>query len=112
MRRKKLVAEPNWLIWEGDDFPRTIHSDSVVFYIPEHVYFETDESYRRALATQIQREGLSYSLGEAFKLIEQGWLSRAGFYYEDEDEAFPVYCEIADEDAELDATFVEVPIVL
>lgn len=111
MRRKKISAEPVWLIWEGDDFPRKIHSDSIVFYLTEHIYFESDPAYKKSLATQIQREGLSYSLGEAFQLIDQGWVSKAGLYYEDGDESFPVYCENDDSLIEYDVTFVEVPVV-
>ena len=110
MRRKKTIAEPKWLTWEGDDFPRKIHSDSVVFYLTEHIYLDQDEIAKKALARQIQLEGLAYSLGEAFKLISDGWISRGGYYFEDDDERYPVY---SDDDAlvEWDATFVEVPVV-
>ena len=111
MRRKKTITPPSWLIWEGEDFPRKIHSDSVVFYLAEHIYFESDPEYKKSLATQIQREGLSYSLGESFRLIDQGEISKGAIYYEDGNEAFPVYCEVDDPEADWDATFVEVPIV-
>ena len=112
MRRKKTVSEPVWLVWEGDDFPRKIHSDSVVFYLTEHVYLDSDDMTKKALARQLQREGLTYSLGESFKLIDEGWITRAGYYFEDGDELYPVYCDNDDPDAEWDATFLEVPIVL
>lgn len=100
------------MTWEGDDFPRQLHSDSVVFYLSEHIYFESDDEYKTSLAKQIQLEGLSYSLGEAYKMIDKGHVTRAGYYYEDEDGRYPVYCDNDDPDIDYDATFVEVPYVL
>ena len=111
MRRKKTIAEPVWLIWEGDDFPRKIHSDSVVFYLTEHIYLDQDEIAKKALAKQLRLEGVADSLGEAFRLIDLGWVSKGGYYFEDDDERFPVYCELDDELYDWDATFVEVPFV-
>jgi hypothetical protein len=111
LRKKIKTKDPVWFTWEGDDFPRKIHSDSVVFYLSEHVYMDDHESYTRSLARQIQREGISYSLAEAYKLIEQGYVTKAGYYFEDGDESFPVYCEDEDPNWEWDATFVEVPFV-
>jgi hypothetical protein len=111
MRRKKQVSEPVWLTWEGEDFPRKFHSDSVVFYISEHIYLDEDVVAKKSLARQIQLEGLSYSLGESLRLIEDSWVTKAGYYFEDGDEDYPVYCEIDDLDIEWDATFVEVPVV-
>jgi len=111
VRRKKTIAEPVWLTWEGDDFPRKLHSDSVVFYLTEHIYLDQDNDAKKALAKQIRLEGVTDSLGEAFKLIDQGWTTKAGYYFEDEDEMYPVYCEIDDPDIYWDATFVEVPFV-
>ena len=111
MRRKKTVSEPVWLVWEGDDFPRKIHSDSVVFYLTEHIYLDSDDSYKKSLAKQVRLEGLTDSLGEAFKLIDLGWVSKGGYYFEDGDERYPVYCELDDDLYDWDATFVEVPVV-
>lgn len=111
MRRKKILAEPTWLTWEGDDFPRKFSSESVVFYINEHIYLEDDELAKKALAKQIQLEGLAYSLGEAFKLLDSGHSFRAGYYYEDGDDLYPIFCENDDDQIDYDATFVEVPYV-
>jgi hypothetical protein len=111
VRRAKTYSEPAWLTWEGDDFPRQIHSDSVVFYLSEHIYIDSDPEYKKSLAKIIQREGISYSLGEAFKLIEDGFVTSAGYYFEDGDELYPVYCDNDDPNVEWDATFVEVPFV-
>ena len=112
MRVKKSTSSPTWLTWEGDDFPRQIHSDSVVLYLSEHVYFDADEEYRKSLAKQLQLEGISETLGDAYKMIESGHLTRAGYYYEDEDSIYPIYCELDDPNIDYDATFVEVPSVL
>lgn len=111
MRRKKNITTVDWLTWEGDDFPRMLHSDSVVFYLSEHVYMDQDEAYKSSLARQIQREGISYSLGESYKLIDESLISKAGYYFEDGDQSFPIYCEDDDPNYEWDATFVEVPFV-
>lgn len=111
MQRKKQVLAPTWLIWEGDDFPRQLHSDSVVFYVGEHLYLDTDDIAKRALAMQIQREGIVDSLGAAFKLISEGVETRGGYFYEDNDELFPVFCEDSDLNLDYDATFIEVPYV-
>ncbi len=112
MRRKKAISQPLWLIWEGDDFPRALSSDSIIFYINEHIYLEDDELARKALAKQLQLEGLTYSLSESYKAIEDGNVIRAGYYYKENDEFLQIYCENNDIDLEYDATFVEVPYVL
>jgi hypothetical protein len=110
MRRKKTTATIDWLTWEGDDFPLE-HVESMVFYFPEHIYFEADESYKRSLARAIQLEGIVYSLGESFRLIEAATLIRAGYRISDEDPNLFIYCEDNDMDLEFDATFIEVTYV-
>lgn len=111
MSRKKLTG-PTWLIWEGDDFPNQFHSDSVVFFVNEHLNLDDDELARQSLAKQIQQEGIVYSLSEAFKLIDQASPALAGYRYEDYDEDdFPIYCDNDDPELDYDATFVEIPYV-
>lgn len=112
MRRKKTVTEPVWLTWEGDYFPRSYGSDSLVFYLSEHIYLDADEIAKKSLAREIQREGIVSSLFEAYRLIEISSISRAGFYYEDGDDRFPIYCDESNENYEWDATYVEVPYAL
>lgn len=111
MRRTKAPADPIWLTWEGDNFPRKFHSDSVVFYLSEHIYFESDESYRKSLAKALLQEGVSFSTPHSYKMIDAAWVSRAGYRYDDGDERFLVYCENDDPLLEYDATFVEVAYV-
>lgn len=111
MRRRKTIVEPRWLTWEGDDFPRKIHSDSVVFYLTEHVYLEEDGIAKKALAKQLQQEGIVYSLSEGFRLIDDSLISREGYFFEEGCEEYPTYCSHEDENCEWDATFIEVPYV-
>lgn len=111
MRRKKVIALPSWLIWEGNDYPNKLHSDSIVFYINEHVYLDNDPESRRALARAIQQEGITYSLGESYKLIEDSVVELAGYWYPEDEDRFPTYCSLDDDNYDWDATFVEVPYV-
>jgi hypothetical protein len=111
MRRKKVLAHTEWLTWEGDDFPRELHSDSIVFYVNEHIFFDSDAEYKSSLARAIQLEGISYSLGEAFKLIDEGQISTAGYKVSQDDPNLYVYCENDDPELYYDATFIEVPFV-
>lgn len=110
MRRKKTTTTVDWLTWEGDDFPLE-SPDSIVFYFPERIYFEADESYKKSLARAIQLEGIVFSLGESFRLIDSGTLIRAGYRISDEDENLLIYCDDNDPELDFDATFIEVPYV-
>lgn len=103
---------PSWLTWEGDDFPRKFDSDSVVFFLNEHVHLDDDHLAKKSLARQIQIEGLAYSLGEAFSLIDSGHIIRSGYFYEDEEDLYPIFCEDDDPNLDYDATFVEVAYVI
>lgn len=111
MRRKKAISTPVWLIWEGDDYPRKINSDSVVFYINEHIDLDFDPLAKKSLAKSLQQEGITYSLGESYKLIEDAIIEKAGYWYPDDDDRFPTYCSMDDDNYDWDATFVEVPYV-
>lgn len=111
MRRKKTIPDTVWLTWEGDDFPRSIHSDSVVFYTDTHIYLENDDSAKRSLARAIQLEGIAYSLGESFRVIDQGTVTHAGYVLSEEDPNLQNYCDNDDPALDWDATFVEVAYV-
>ncbi len=111
MRRKKVPVLPSWLIWEGEDFPRKIHSDSVVFYINEHLELDIDDLARKSLARALQQEGITYSLSESYKLIEDAVIEKAGYWYPDGEDRYPSYCSMDDDNYEWDATYVEVPYV-
>jgi hypothetical protein len=111
MIRKKAISEPVWIIWEGDDFPRELHSDSIVFYLNEHVYLDDDDLARRSLVKSLLREGISTSTGQGYGLIESSTVTRAGYRYDDGDDIVPIYCDDNDPDLDYDATFVEVAYV-
>lgn len=111
MRRKKDIVSPVWFIWEGEDFPRQIHSDSVIFYLSEQIYLDDDEVAKRSLAKSLLQEGISSSLGHSYKLIDSANVIRAGYCYEDGDERLPIYCDDDDPLLDYDATFVEVAYV-
>jgi hypothetical protein len=110
MRRQK-VSKSEWLTWEGDDFPHTFHSDSVVFYIPGHFDLDLDQELRKDLAVAIQREGICSSLGESFRMIDESSITLGGYYADDSEFDLPIYCDLEDDSYDWDATYVEVPYV-
>lgn len=111
MRRKKAISEPTWIIWDGDDFPRAIHSDSVVLYVNEHIYLDDDDLAKRSLVKTLLREGISTSTGNGYSLIDSANIFRAGYRFDDGDEVVPIYCDNDDPDLDYDATFVEIAYV-
>lgn len=62
------VGELLWKEWTGEGF-NPHFKESVVFFTDEHVDLE-NEVVRRALASALQRDGVSISLGDGFKSIE------------------------------------------
>lgn len=105
--KSRIPKNPTWLIWDGENFPRQGSEDSVIFYLSEHIYFDSDISYRRSLAAAIQQEGISETIGAAHRLIDAAWATKAG-YSQHEGERFPIYYDLDDKDYERDATFMEV----
>ncbi len=110
MRRKKEYVGPTWMIWEGEDFPHSL-DDSVVFFVNEYLDLDEDHVASKALARQLQREGIVETLGSAYALIQEASIHHGGYYYADQDEIFPLYCSEEDPDLDYDATFVEIPYV-
>lgn len=62
------VGELLWKEWTGDGFDPQFE-ESVVFFTDEHVDLE-NEIVRRALASALQRDGISISLGNGFQSLE------------------------------------------
>lgn len=56
--------------WSGEGYESRRLSSSV-FYTEDHIDIEIDV-VKRALASAIQRDGTSDSLGQAYRLIEHG----------------------------------------
>lgn len=68
------IGECLWSIWEGEGYtPET--SYSIVYYTEDHVDLE-EEVIRRALASSIQRDGIVYSLAQAYGAINAGFVSQ------------------------------------
>jgi hypothetical protein len=62
------VGELLWKEWTGEGY-EPLHDDSVVFFTEDHVDLE-NEVIRRALASALQRDGVSVSLGKGFQFLE------------------------------------------
>jgi hypothetical protein len=62
------VGEALWSEWFGNGYQKS-DPNSVVFYTEGHIDIH-NEIVRRALASAIQRDGISDSLGEAFRLLD------------------------------------------
>jgi hypothetical protein len=107
------VGESLWDIWEGSGYNQGF-ADSIVYYTEGHVDVE-HEIVRKALASSIQRDGITYSLFSAFGLIDtgicsQGWVGL--------DSTYEIYQEVCDESGQtisgsilrdvIPVTFVEV----
>lgn len=62
------VGELLWKEWTGDGYD-AVYDISVAFFTDDHVDLENDV-VRRALASALQRDGISISLGNGFQSIE------------------------------------------
>jgi len=68
------IGECLWSIWEGMGYESRL-SDSIIYYTEDHVDLE-QEVVRKALASSIQRDGIVYSLAQAYGAIDAGVVSR------------------------------------
>lgn len=84
MAKDSRIGESLWFIWDSTE-QDPFHKDSIVFYTEEHVDIEEDV-VRKALASSIQREGISDSLSGGFMLIASGASghSYAGYCFDSE----------------------------
>ena len=107
------IGECLWSIWEGVGYEGQL-SYSVVYYTEDHVDLE-QEVVRKALASSIQRDGLVYSLAQAFGAIDAGAVSQKWVGLADGE----MYEEVCTKDGSslsdtalssvIPVTFVEVP---
>jgi ABC-type transport system substrate-binding protein len=67
------IGESLWSIWEGSGYEQQL-SNSIVYYTEDHVDLD-NEVVRKALASAIQRDGVVYSLSEAFQAIDAGFIT-------------------------------------
>jgi hypothetical protein len=61
------IGESLWFLWDLEES----RDGSLFFYTEGHVDVE-HEVVRRALASALQREGIAFSLGQGFQLIDLG----------------------------------------
>ena len=107
------IGESLWSIWDGEGYTQGF-PDSTIYYTEDHVDIEEDV-VKRALASSIQRDGLSFSLGTSFRMVETSIVSH-GWVGALEGERHLEICDPQGEtysgeqlDAVVEVTFVEVP---
>jgi hypothetical protein len=107
------IGECLWSIWEGLGYNPGLQ-DSIIYYTEDHVDLE-QEVVRKALASSIQRDGIVYSLAQAYGAIDAGSVLKTwvGTYSEELYEEVCAEDGISDSGAVLSSvvpvTFVEVP---
>jgi hypothetical protein len=92
--RDSRIGETLWSEWSGEGFEPT-SQDALVFFTEDHVDIE-NETVRRALASALQRDGSSISLGNGYSAIESATVSHG--YAGEVDEA--IYFTMCNEDGE------------
>lgn len=112
------IGESLWSIWEGEDLPISLSEVEVVYYTHDHVDID-NEVVKRALASSIQRDGISTSLAQSFRMIEQSVVT-LGASATHPGEHTPTYCyedgetpsgETFDISDIVPTTYVEVPYI-
>lgn len=73
------IGESLWFTWEGNEYEPNSTS-SYIYYTNGHIDLNEDV-VRGALASLLQRDGISYSLGQGFSLVERAVINylQAGF---------------------------------
>lgn len=106
------IGESLWSIWEGEGYSEAF-PDSIVYVTGTHLDLE-HEIVRKALASSIQRDGIVYSLSQAFQAIDAGVVSH-GWVGTFSDELYQSICDesgLTLDEVQLDnvtpVTFVEV----
>ena len=74
------LGESLWSEWDGEGY-ETAESFNTVYYTIDHVDLSND-LVKRALASALQRDGISDSLGDGFRVVEtckisHGWAGYA-----------------------------------
>ena len=87
--RDKRTGECLWFEWSGAGFAVSRPS-SIIFFTYDHVDLDID-LIKRALASALQRDGVSVSLGDGYKAVERGHISY-GYAGEIDGEIYPTVC--------------------
>ena len=77
------VGESLWSEWEGAGYENTLLSGTT-FYTIDHISLDND-LVRRALASTIQRDGISDSLADGFRILENAVITQSWAGYIDSD---------------------------
>jgi ABC-type transport system substrate-binding protein len=73
MVKDSRVGECLWVEWSGDGY-EPLSPSSILFFTHEHINLE-NEIVRRALASALQRDGIAQSLGDGYRLAENGLIN-------------------------------------
>lgn len=88
------IGEHLWSEWDGEGYQNLLEC-GVVYYTLEHIDLE-NELVRRGLASALQRDGVAYSLGDAFSILEACAVSQCWAGEVEDEQCFT----ICDEDGE------------
>lgn len=84
------IGESLWCEWDGELF-EPVNENSIVYYTIEHIDLDNDV-VKRALASALQRDGVSDSLSSSFRLVETGIITH-GWVGWLEEEPCPIFCD-------------------
>lgn len=84
------VGEQLWSEWDGEGY-REVLDHGLVYYTFEHIDLEND-LVRRGLASALQRDGVAYSLSDAYSILEYCVISHCWIGEVEGDQHFTI-CE-------------------
>jgi len=61
------IGESLWFIWDGDEYEPN-NAENYLYYTEDHVDLEEDVVIN-ALASSMQRDGITYSMGQGAQLL-------------------------------------------
>ena len=89
--KDKRPGESLWAHWDGDLYLEELSDTDLVYYTSDHVYSSSDLVVR-ALASTLQRDGVVDSLGDGFRLLDNGfWNNGYSGYFEGDTQ--PIACD-------------------
>ena len=75
------IGESLWFTWEGDEY-QPAQVGSHIYYTNGHVDLEKDV-VKGSLASLIQRDGIAFSLGNSYFMVESATVSHLAAGYAD-----------------------------
>lgn len=61
------IGESLWFIWDGDEYEPQ-NAENYLYYTEDHIELE-EEVVINALASSLQRDGVTYSMGQGVNLL-------------------------------------------